>query len=91
MEGLRERAVMEAPYAVGGGVTATPGLTPLIRLRFDSIRVQTVAVAASQWEMTPAQIAAEYELSEALAFYEAHRAEIDCAIKAEQTAEEKQG
>ena len=63
-------------------------------LRGTGIRVQTVAVAARQWEMTPAQITAEYELSEAqvseaLAFYEAHRAEIDCAIKAEQAAEEK--
>ena len=51
---------------------------PVPTLRGTGIRVQTVAVAARQWEMTPAQIAAEYELSEA------HRAEIDCAIKAEQ-------
>ena len=66
---------------------------PVPTLRGTGIRVQTVAVAAGQWEMTLAQIAAEYELSEAqvseaLAFYEAHRAEIDCAIKVEQAVEE---
>ena len=57
------------------------------------IRVQTAVVAAQQWEMTPAQIAAEYglteaQVNEALAFYEAHRAEIEAAIAAEQAMEE---
>jgi uncharacterized protein (DUF433 family) len=65
---------------------------PVPTLRGTGIRVQTVAVAARQWEMTPAQIASEYELSEAqvseaVAFYEAHRTEIDGAIEAEQVME----
>jgi uncharacterized protein (DUF433 family) len=65
---------------------------PVPTLRGTSICVQTVVVAAQQWEMTPAQIAAEYDLTEAqvneaLAFYEAHRAEIDAAIAAEQAME----
>ena len=64
-------------------------------MRGTGIRVQTVAVAARQWGMTPVQIAAEYGLTEAqadeaLAFYEAHRAEIDAAIAAEQAMEETQ-
>lgn len=61
--------------------------TPVIR--GTGIRVQTVAVAAEHWQMAPAEIAAEYELSAAqveaaLAFYAAHRAEIEQAIAAEQ-------
>jgi uncharacterized protein (DUF433 family) len=66
------------------GAAGTP--TPVIR--GTGVRVQTVVIAAEQWEMTSAQIAGEYELaepqvSEALAFYEAHREEIDQAIQAE--------
>jgi uncharacterized protein (DUF433 family) len=66
---------------------------PVPILRGTGIRVQTLALAARQWGMTPAQIAAEYGLTqaqanEALAFYEAHRAEIDAAIAAEQAMEE---
>ena len=61
-------------------------------LRGTGIRVQTLVVAAQQWGWTPAQIAAEYDLSEvqvngALAFYEAHRTEIDAAADAEQEIE----
>ena len=62
-------------------------------LRGTGIRVQTVVVAAQQWEMAPAQITAEYglteaQVNEALAFYEAHRAEIEAAIAAELALEE---
>jgi len=44
-----------------------------------------VVVATQVWELSPAQIAAEYDLTEAqvkdaLAFYEAHRQEIDAGI-----------
>ena len=64
--------------------------TPIVR--GTGIRVQTIAVAAQNWELTPAQIAEEYELTgtqvkEALAFYAARRAEIDQAIAAEQAEE----
>lgn len=57
-------------------------------LRGTGLRVQTVAVAREQWGMTAAELAAEYELSpgqieEALAFYAAHRAEIDTHVERE--------
>ena len=65
---------------------------PVPVLRGTGIRVQTVVVAAHQWGLTPAQIATEYGLAkaqvdDALAFYDAHRAEIDAVIAAEQTME----
>jgi uncharacterized protein (DUF433 family) len=61
-------------------------------LRGTGIRVQTVVVAAQQWELTPAQIATEYDLTkvqvnDALSFYQAHRAEIDGVITTEQAME----
>ena len=61
-------------------------------VRGTRIRVQTVVVAAQQWELSPEQIAADYNLAEsqvqeALAFYEAHQVEIDNAIAAEQELE----
>jgi len=54
--------------------------TPMVR--GSGIRVQTLVVAHRQWQMTPAQVAAEYGLmearvGEALAFYRTHQAEID--------------
>jgi uncharacterized protein (DUF433 family) len=58
-------------------------------LRGTGIRVQTIVNAARHWEMTAAQVAREYDLLEAqvkecLAFYEAHRAELDGAAMAEE-------
>lgn len=65
---------------------------PVPVLRGTGIRVQTVVVAAQAWGLSPSQIAAEYDLTEAqvkdaLAFYEAHRQEIDAGIAAEQALE----
>jgi uncharacterized protein (DUF433 family) len=65
---------------------------PLAVLRGTGLRVQTVVLATQTWGFSPAQIAAEYDLSfaqvhEALAFYEAHRNEIDVAIAAEDSLE----
>ena len=65
---------------------------PVPVLRGTGIRVQALVVAVRQWGLTPAQVAAEYSLTEAqvddaLAFYVAHRTEIDAAISAEQTVE----
>jgi uncharacterized protein (DUF433 family) len=62
-------------------------------LRGTGIRIQTAVVAAQHWALTPAQIAAEYGLTEAqvkeaLAFYEAHRAEIDADLAVEQAMEQ---
>jgi uncharacterized protein (DUF433 family) len=64
-------------------------------LRGTGVRVQTIVIAAQQWELTPTQIAAEYDLTkaqvnDALAFYQAHRAEIDAAITTEQAMEAAQ-
>jgi len=60
------------------------------------IRVQTVVVAMQVWGMTREQVMVEYDLSPArisaaLGFYEAHRAEIDTTIAAEQEAETAHG
>jgi uncharacterized protein (DUF433 family) len=57
-------------------------------LRGTRLRVQTLVIARQQWQLSPLQIAQEYDLSEtqvneALAFYLAHQAEIDVAIAAE--------
>src|SRR5712691_3195815 len=67
------------------GASGAP--VPLLRGR--GIRVQTLVVATQTWGLTPAQVAAEYDLTrlqvqEALAFYTAHRDEIDTALAAEE-------
>lgn len=61
--------------------------TPIIR--GTGIRVQAVAIAYEQWQMAAAAIANEYALSvkqieEALAFWSAHRAEIEMHIAYEE-------
>jgi uncharacterized protein (DUF433 family) len=58
-------------------------------LRGTGIRVQTIVLAAHHWRLSNAEIAEAYELSvrqvqECLAFYDAHRAELDAAIQAEE-------
>ena len=69
------------------------GGQPVAVLRGSGIRVQTAAVAAEHWGWKPDQIADEYGLTraqvrEALAFYDAHRAEIDADLDAERRLEE---
>ena len=61
---------------------------PVPVVRGTGIRVQALVVAVRRWGWTLGQAASEYGLSEpqvddALAFYEAHRAEIDASIRAE--------
>lgn len=65
-------------------------------LRGTGIRLQTIVLASQQWGLTPAEIVAEYDLTEAqveeaLAFYAAHRAEIDAALTAETSLEPSNG
>jgi len=65
---------------------------PTAVLRGTDIRVQTFVVAAQTWDLTPSQIAAEYDLSvaevqEALAFYRAHPEEIEAALAAAENQE----
>ena len=75
-------------------ITYRPGAAggPVAVLRGTGIRVQTVVVMAEQWGMTSAEISSEYglteaQIEEALAFYAAHRAEIDTDLAAEQALE----
>lgn len=61
-------------------------------LRGTGIRVQTIVVAVEHWQMTPEQVAAEYDLTlaqveEAIAFYAAHRIEIEASLEAERGLE----
>lgn len=70
------------------GASGTP--TPIIR--GTGVRAQTVVIAVQAWDMSPKQIAAEYDLTtvqveDALAFYQTHRQEIDMSIAAEQALE----
>ncbi len=65
--------------------------TPI--LRGTGIRVQTIVIATYNWNLSPAQIATEYDVTvgqvnEALNFYVAHRTEIDTTIAAEQSLEQ---
>jgi len=71
---------------------ASGWVTPVIR--GTGIRVQTVAVAVEQLNASPEDVAAQYPLElpqvkEALAFYQAHRAEIDANIRYENELENK--
>ena len=72
------------------------GGQPVAVLRGTGLRVQTIVTAARQWGLTSAQIADEYGIAEAqvregLAFYQAHRQEIDASIAAEQAMEAEHG
>jgi uncharacterized protein (DUF433 family) len=65
---------------------------PVPVLRGTGIRVQTLVVATQTWGLTPVQVATEYDLpltqvQEALAFYAAHRDEIDVALTVEEALE----
>jgi len=70
------------------GISGIP--TPVVR--GTGIRVQTMVGAARSWGMAPTEIADQYDLPEsqvreAMAFYEAHRIEIDAAIASETALE----
>ena len=65
---------------------------PVPVLRGTAIRVRTIVVAARDWELTPAQVAVEYGISESqvnevLAFYERYKQAIDASLAAEQMLE----
>lgn len=74
--------------AICSGASGIP--TPVIK--GTKIRVQTLVTAHRRWQLSPSEIAKEYDLLEtqvqsALTFYETHRAEIDAAIAVEQALE----
>lgn len=84
---LDDPAFPHVTYRRGASGQPTPVL------RGTGIRVQTIVIATQAWGLSPAQVAAEYDLTEAqvknvLAFYKAHRQEIDASIAAEQTLEQ---
>jgi uncharacterized protein (DUF433 family) len=86
-QGLDDPAFPHVTYRRGASGQPNPVL------RGTRVRVQTLVVAAREWGLSPAQIATEYDLTEAqvkdaLAFYEAHRQEIEASIAAEQALEE---
>jgi len=85
-EGLSDANFPNITYCRGAAGIPTP------MLRGTGIRVQTIVIDAQQWGMTPAQVAAEFDLpeslmKEALAFYAAHRIEMDAAMQAEKNLE----
>jgi uncharacterized protein (DUF433 family) len=67
------------------GASSVP--SPVIR--GTGIRVQSIVVAHMQWEMSAAAIAEQYgllvrQIEEALAFYDAHREEIETQMALEE-------
>jgi uncharacterized protein (DUF433 family) len=69
---------------------------PVPVLRGTGIRVQTINIAAQEWGLSAEQIAAEYDLDktqirEALAFYDAHRQELEIDQASEQSLENGHG
>ena len=67
---------------------------PTAVLRGIGLRVQTIAIASADWELSNEEIGTEYGIpvkavQEALAFYDTHRAEIDAQIAAEAQLTEK--
>lgn len=73
-------------YKRGGSGTMQP------MLRRTNHRVKTFVIANKYWKMSTEQIADEWSISEAearaaLAFYEAHREEIDAAIQLDSALE----
>lgn len=80
---LDDPAFPHVTYRRGAAGIPTPVL------RGTGIRIQTIAIAHEQWDMSEAEIAAEYELSPtqieaALTFFAAHRAEIEMHIEREE-------
>ncbi|MDJ0753852.1 MAG: DUF433 domain-containing protein [Ardenticatenaceae bacterium] len=62
---------------------------PVPVIRGTGIRVQTIVIAHQEWQMTGAEIALEYglaknQIDEALAFYNAHQAEVDGLLSLEE-------
>ena len=82
-QGLDDPNFPEVTYRRGASGVPTPVLRGL------GIRVQTIIVAAEGWGMSRQEIADQYEIDErlvrsALAFYQAHRGEIEAGIRIEE-------
>jgi uncharacterized protein (DUF433 family) len=80
------------PNYPGIGYRRGPAGQPAPVLQGLGIRVQTIVVGHHDWGMNAAQLSEAYGISEArvkeaLAFYQAHRAEIDPSIQADSRLE----
>lgn len=65
---------------------------PKLVLNGTNLRVQTIVTAVQKWNMTPEEVAADYDLQlaqvhAALEYYTDHRTEIDAALKDETAME----
>lgn len=86
--GLHDSRFPGVEYRTGAAGRPTPVL------RGTGIRVQTLAIASTRWEMSVEEIEEEWDLSrtqarEALDFYAAHRSELDSVIEEEMREEVK--
>lgn len=89
MELLYDPAFSQITSRSGAAGIATPVI------RGTGIRVQAIAIAHEQWQMSAADIAVEYglpirQIEEALAFYAAHRSEIETHIAYERQLKNRQ-
>jgi uncharacterized protein (DUF433 family) len=89
-QGIDDPAFPHITYKRGKSSQPTPVL------RGSGVRVETVVIASQTWQMTPGESADQYDLNEpqvkeALAFYNAHRAEIDTSIALESAQEVRLG
>lgn len=89
-QGIDDPAFPHITYKRGKSSQPTPVL------RGTGVRVETVVIASQTWQMTLGEIAEQYDLNEpqvkeALAFYNAHRAEIDTSIALESAQEARLG
>lgn len=85
-ESLGDPAFPAVRYQVGAAGRPVP------TLRGTRVRIQALALAQTRWGMSAEEIASEYDLPkravrEALAFYDAHQAEVDDLIAAEDALE----
>lgn len=85
-QGLDDPNFPSITYRRGASGIPTPVL------RGTGIRVQTIVGAAHHWGLAPPDIGDQYDLpssrvKEALAFYEAHRVEIDATMASEAALE----
>ncbi|MCC7361231.1 MAG: DUF433 domain-containing protein [Anaerolineales bacterium] len=84
------------PNYPGIGYRRGPTGQPIPVLQGYGLRVQTLVVGHHDWGMNPQQLAEAYGVSEAqvkeaLAFYQAHRTEIEAAIQADSQLESARG
>jgi uncharacterized protein (DUF433 family) len=83
---------LDDPKFPGVGYRRGEAGQPIPVLQGTGIRVQTLAVGHHDWGMSPAELAeaygvAEARVTEALAFYQTHRIEIDASIQADSQLE----